>query len=506
MNSNLKLLPAALLVAMLALAGCGGGGGDDTMTPTDPTPPTPDPAALATAVDAASDAVAASEMASMLLEGALEASKALDAKSVNGSSQMAYDNAMKVLSAGAAIEAERAKAAAAVATAEGVDTTGMSAAEMARITNLINAAKGSLEEITDIQDAMGDGSLASAVMVVKATASVGDSDAMIAMSKAADVASAIKTAMGTTATPIAPAGTAANDAVMTTSHSGMTFMQIAGSNRMAVTMAGDITSDALGETKLTGGSGGTFAATALNAPQTSVFYDGIPGQLVCLSAACNADDDGKITGDVVFLPTDPTAVYVKKTYGGVYEAITNVASYGYWLDDSNAIIRHVSSKSPTGSVAWTHDDSEAGSPVKASYSGMAGGYSYRTVGEGDDKVDHSGEFTANVSLTASFTDTANEQGLEGSISGFAGGTHVNPNWYVNLGAGTITGASVTGTVGVGVSPNVATSGAWTATGYSTGTGASGADDENANPSGFVGSFNAGFTDGAAAGVYSATKN
>ena len=46
MNSNLKLLPAALLVAVLALAGCGGGGSDD-MTP-DPMPmPTPEEECLA---------------------------------------------------------------------------------------------------------------------------------------------------------------------------------------------------------------------------------------------------------------------------------------------------------------------------------------------------------------------------------------------------------------------------------------------------------------------------
>ena len=41
MNSNLKLLPATLLVAVLALAGCGGGSGDDTTTPPPPPPPTP---------------------------------------------------------------------------------------------------------------------------------------------------------------------------------------------------------------------------------------------------------------------------------------------------------------------------------------------------------------------------------------------------------------------------------------------------------------------------------
>lgn len=38
MNSNLKLLPAALLVAVLALAGCGGGGSEDTTPDPMPTP------------------------------------------------------------------------------------------------------------------------------------------------------------------------------------------------------------------------------------------------------------------------------------------------------------------------------------------------------------------------------------------------------------------------------------------------------------------------------------
>ena len=47
MNSNLKLLPAALFVAVLALAGCGGGSSDDTMTPPPPPPPTPEEQCLA---------------------------------------------------------------------------------------------------------------------------------------------------------------------------------------------------------------------------------------------------------------------------------------------------------------------------------------------------------------------------------------------------------------------------------------------------------------------------
>ncbi len=46
MNSNLKLLPAALFVAVLALAGCGGGSSDETTTPPPP-PPTPEEECLA---------------------------------------------------------------------------------------------------------------------------------------------------------------------------------------------------------------------------------------------------------------------------------------------------------------------------------------------------------------------------------------------------------------------------------------------------------------------------
>ncbi|MDE0697402.1 MAG: hypothetical protein OXH76_16390 [Boseongicola sp.] len=52
MNSNLKLLPAGLLMAVLALAGCGGGGGDSTTTTPPPEPKTcPAGQALDTSTD-----------------------------------------------------------------------------------------------------------------------------------------------------------------------------------------------------------------------------------------------------------------------------------------------------------------------------------------------------------------------------------------------------------------------------------------------------------------------
>ena len=62
MNSNLKLLPAALLVAVLALAGCGGG--SDTPAETEPTP---EELAAQMQMQEATDAISAANMAALAL-------------------------------------------------------------------------------------------------------------------------------------------------------------------------------------------------------------------------------------------------------------------------------------------------------------------------------------------------------------------------------------------------------------------------------------------------------
>ena len=494
MNSNLKLLPAALLVAMLALAGCGGGSGDDT-TPTDP-PPMPEPPAnaLEDAVDAQRAAAAASTMAADLLEAAVEAGAALAAHDVDGSSQGAYDNVMTVLGTGALIEAQRMNAANAVEAIKGIDTSAMSADAMARIASLLESAEASLDEIVAIQEADGTGSLAATVTAVKSGAAVDDSDSKIAQAKATLVSDAIALAIDPVTSGITTHdGTGAPDGkVMNVGASGMTFEQITGSARMAAAKIGDFTSDGTTAlTDLTGG--GTLGDT------TGAQYKGIPGSLICLSAACTvAADGGAITGTVEFAPTSTTARYFQANVGGNYAVQTNAATYGYWLGEDDAINLHAASLTPTsgtGALMWDRG-TDASDDVEASYSGDAMGYSHRTIGEGDDATTSSGEFTADVTLNATFAAAAADSTLTGSITGFAGGAHVNPAWRVTLGNATRTDNTFTGEVlnGSAHGKQFASDGDWTAVGY-------GAADKN--PSGFVGVFDASFADGEAAGVYNA---
>ena len=105
MNSNFKLLPAALLVAMLALAGCGGGSDDTTDPPTttpDPTPPPPPPSGneqvsqSGAALERASDARDAAKKAEDDAESAV---KKLGTLAVGGNSRKAGEYAQDVLDA-----------------------------------------------------------------------------------------------------------------------------------------------------------------------------------------------------------------------------------------------------------------------------------------------------------------------------------------------------------------------------------------------------------------------
>ncbi|MDE0523891.1 MAG: hypothetical protein OXH79_18245 [Boseongicola sp.] len=408
---------------------------------------------------------------------------------------------MTVLGAGALIEAERVKADDAVAAIKAIDTADMSADAMARIASILETAEASLAKIVAIQEAEGDGSLAMTVAGVKSGAAVDDSDSKIAQAKADVVSAAIAAAIDATAD--APASVASSGApegsIMHAGMSGMTFAEIAGSARMATTKVGDFSSDEAGTTALTALTGGTIGGT------TAAFYKGIAGNLVCLSAACSADADGDITGTVEFVPTNPGWRYYLTEVGGNYARQLNAATYGHWLteleDGTTVINLHHESLSPASgdtALSWTRAD-DATEDVKASYSGDAMGYSHRTVGEGDDATTSSGEFTANVALSATFTDTASAASLRGSITGFAGGAHVNPAWHVTLGAATDPTAAntFTGTVPDG-SPHgshFATDGDWVAHGYGAG---------GKNPTGFVGAFDAAFgTEGEAAGVFQA---
>ena len=130
MNSNWKLLPAALLVAVLAMAGCGGGGSDDT-TPTPPEQPTePAPPAsveqLSLDIQAAENmAIAANKMATDALASAKANSEMLTTAEVGGESGVAMKAAMDILEAEMDIGTALMNAEAALEAAEDAQTSVM---------------------------------------------------------------------------------------------------------------------------------------------------------------------------------------------------------------------------------------------------------------------------------------------------------------------------------------------------------------------------------------------
>ena len=151
----------------------------------------------------------------------------------------------------------------------------------------------------------------------------------------------------------------------------------------------------------------------------------------------------------------------------------------------------------TSTLDWDRNEgtNTSAEDIEATYSGMAGGYSERTV----DKKQSSGLFTANVTLNATFGAAEADATLSGTVSGFSGGVHVNPAWRVTLGGATRSTNTWTGTVtdGSAHGKQYADDGDWTAAAYGS---------ANMHASGYVGAFTANFSDGSAAGSYHAPKN
>ena len=496
---------AVVVASSLLLAACGGGSDDETVTPpptTTPEEPMPDTsAAYESAIDAEDDAADAAMAAANLLKGATDASKAIGVVKVNGDSQMAYKNAMIVLETTARIEAERKKAADAVMMVEGIDQTDLSDQQMARIGRALTDAKASLKAIDDILMDEGAGSLMMAVEMVKDGRGINDTDSKIAQYRASQVAGGIKMAIDDPADTV----TSHHNAVMVSSNPGSTFMQIAGSSTMTVNTLGE---------DFTQTSGTPLDLANLDfddGARPAASYMGILGDLVCVGpVACSAATDGKITGNVQFVPDEPTRLYHKIKFGGDYVAVTDAGSYGYWLNEAGSIVRHVNSLSKDGddrdlALLWNQGE-EAEEAVKATYAGMVGGYSHRTIGEDDEAMSDSGEFTANVNLTATFKET--NASISGTVSGFApkdgsaGTGHVNGNWRVALPAK----SGSTNTAFAGEAPFSstdhtyrtgevgATDGSWTAVPYG---------EVGKHPTGFVGTVDATFEDGVVTGVYQA---
>ncbi len=497
MKANWKLLPAALTVAMLALAGCGGSNNTPEPPPVDTMPPAPPPGPsdLQQAADLRAAAEEAHTMATATVTAAVEAAGSLSAAKVNGSSEMARANALVVLTSTASVEMQLAAAKAAV---DALTTLHAAATgdDKARIQSMLTSATADHTAIQAILDAEGAKTLMQAVLDVKAYSS--DTNAEIAQGKADAVARVVRAAIAaTTATagvgntfaatgvPVTSALNAPAGGVMYAGDPGRTFSDIFKASTVRITKVADVPT--------------TVTIPPTNQAQpVEMAYKGIAGRLSCLTETCTVNGTG-YSGNLAFTPDDADTLWTPS--GSGYAQVTDAVSYGAWMNLSAIELHVLSHTTPTvaATLNWTRDAATDPDVVTATYTGTAQGYSERTTGTGDSAAHASGTFTADVELDGTFTDTDTEATLEGAITNFVGsGDHVNPQWYVTLtGAdGIESGSFSTGTV---TNENVAgkvnaTSGAWSANVYGT---------AGERPSGYVGAFAAGFADGSAAGVYQA---
>lgn len=500
-------IPAAVLASTLLLAGCGGGSDPEPVdppvtAPTEPTEPTgpTDAQLLKDAVDAAGEATTAMETAVMVHSQAVSRSGKTEVgmSSANGSSKVAYDNVMYVLGAEDLIIAEKRTADMALATLNGLDTSGMSQADQDRIMGLVDHAQEEVDAIQAILDD-DDDSLADAKERVSVGTKAGGTPMERASQQAKEVAEAIETALTAYDLTAASFNTAAPE--------GVSLMSAGVDVLTAEDIIGGRTLKATGKVFTTDVGGATNVSDGQITDGGAVFYMGIAGSLECLGAAatCTATD-GVVSGNVEFVPTDLGGTYVLESGndGDRYVSATNYAEYGYWLDAANAIILHANTQTTAPLLTNAVDGTTSSTALEASYNGNAGGFSARTVGTGDNETKHSGEFTADVTLNATFS--ASGTMLAGMIDGFEsadpdmqGSQHVNSAWKVELNppaAEVTSGVAFSGEVednSDSLGSNYASGGNWNAFAF----GVAGE-----RPDGFVGAFEATFGDGSAAGVYS----
>ena len=513
MNSNLKLLPAALLVAVLAMAGCGGGGGDTT--PTEPTEPAP-PAAGQLSLDitaAENKAKSAMKMADDALASAEKNSEMLSTTEAKGISKTAMMAAQAILKAEMDVAMALMDAEAALADAEAAQADVMALADGdphkdALTTRANRVVEDAEMYVSDIQAIIDGTALKNAVAEVEGANKKG-TPRTVANAVGEDIAAAL--AFGTTrgGTRIAHTAGAArpSTAVAMNDAESMTWAMIVGEDnimkerigtanavRMVASVAGMTASDVDPDVTATGGvnSGNTYADAFTSDTST---YNGIPGDIFCLGSDCEVDSDGKLAGSWYFSPTSETAYYKRMAddtatpadESQTYEVDNEFATYGHWLTETggdwtvNTFAGTASTATPN--LAEGTDDNNL--EDTASYSGGAAGVSVRTMGSGDAKTTDSGSFTADVKLTANFGATPT---VHGTINNFMGDA-VGSGWSVNLGSATLQ----TGSEATGIATASGRDGVWSAQAYGGGT--------DARPAGVFGGFTAHFTDGDAAGAF-----
>jgi len=295
----------------------------------------------------------------------------------------------------------------------------------------------------------------------------------------------------------------------------------------------------------TGTAGDTLTASDVAAVTGLDYltYKGVTGRLVCqaIASECSGtggklsgnapkvNKDGSSTlGDWFFVPVDPASpgwgtgrdAYIGRYLqrGGAYVEYLDYADYGYWIatntqgnsdpsDDTVTITATSRSPADWDTTKWTAFTRPGNpKPTTAKYNGKALGIaavdSFSTSGA---RSTQSGEFTADVELTAKFDATPS---LEGTIDNF-GGVAAGRGWSVDLDEAELSGAGRTSntansaqTFGEinGERTSSSEVGSWTGQAYG--------DlpvEQGTHPLGFHGTFWADFKDGRAAGGYAAER-
>lgn len=533
MNSNLKLLPAALLVAMLAVAGCGGGGSDDTTEPvdpptmpTEPTGPTPDELASAE-IKKSKDAMEAADTA---FASAKDAHEGLGTIGTMGSSELQQQRAQAILDAKVAIMTQSGIAKAAYEALK-MQHDGASDDRKAVLADDVAAAKKVYEDImamlarngmlarwvttvegNDMTPAKHAAAVAKAVgdylNGITDRSTINTSGLMVTTDEAAIATQGIYLADGGMRKAVFGHGHTRDDTMMTfaeiyegsivSNPVGDALVEMVSLDGKTANADGGATESVLDDTAITNAKGSTTAVPYI--------HEGISGNVYCRGDADKCVvESGKLSGDWFFAPADKNAYHAWDPETQRF-AQALFAEYGLWLYDSSAdegvqlaLARRVGVG--RGSVATAtigglnYDADEGDTETKATYMGNAAGLStIRAVDplDGTSKVTSSGAFTADVELTATFR--ASSPTLSGMIDNFQGDA-TDAGWEVKLGAiADISSGTGRGAIEDQFTGTDATNSGWSATAYGSGTG---------RPKGFYGDFDSRFANGEVSGVYAA---
>ena len=246
--------------------------------------------------------------------------------------------------------------------------------------------------------------------------------------------------------------------------------------------------------------------TAPNLSGLTHTYLGITGVAYCLEQRCPVTN-GKLGAGWYWTvaPENRHKHWVRKASG--YEEFTDYAHYGYWIrgeTDAGLVIEN-NQDNGIKTFGFPHNQATASSALgesstipgdnKATYTGKALGISVVTK---DKKAIKSGQFTADVELTATF---AAEPKVTGTVKNFKGNA-VGSNWsltleqadLVNSAPGNLTPF---GTTDEDTEDATNTKGRWHARAY----GGSATE----RPTGITGDFYAFFSDGRAMAGYGTRK-